>query len=512
VNFWSIILVVLVLVLVWIVIAGQLQKQHAIRRNYPLIGNLRYWLEAFGPELRQYIVTSNDEERPFSRNQRRWVYASAKRQNNKFGFGSDADMEHATGYLIVKQAAFPHRPNTPQPRDPVLPCGKVLGGASGRAKAFRPASVVNVSGMSFGSLGGNAVEAMNRGCAAAGSLHNTGEGGLSVYHQCGGELIFQIGTGYFGCRDDSGRFDLGRLAAVVEANPVRAIEIKLSQGAKPGLGGMVPASKVSAEVAETRGVEVGKDIVSPPSHAEFSDVDSMLEFIERIADRTGLPVGIKAAVGEMRFWENLCERIVATGHQPDFVTIDGGEGGTGAAPLVFADHVALPFFHAQARVSATFARHGLTDRIVFIGSGKLGFPQTALMGFALGVDMVNVGREAMMAVGCIQTLKCQTDKCPTGVATQSKWRQHGLDVPSKAERLSSYVITLRRELLTLAHVCGEVHPSLVTTDHFEILEGNMAVSAIEVYAYEPAWGLPGDELRAEIVGMMDGLGDRVAAA
>jgi len=509
---WSIIIGIIVLAVLWIVIAGQIQKQHAVPRNYPLVGNLRYWLESFGPELRQYIVTANDEGRPFSRNQRRWVYSSAKRQNNKFGFGSDADFEQSTGHLIVKPAAFPRRPKTPHFDDPALPSGKVLGEAAGRAKAFRPASVVNVSGMSFGSLGGHAVEAMNIGCAGAGCLHNTGEGGLAVYHQHGGELIFQIGTGYFGCRDGDGRFDMSRLAALVDANPVRAVEIKLSQGAKPGLGGMVPGAKVTPEVAKARDVPVGKDIISPPWHSEFSDVDSMLEFIERVADRTGLPVGIKAAIGEMRFWDELCQRISQTGRQPDFVTIDGGEGGTGAAPLVFVDHVALPFFHAQSRVHALFAKHGIADRVVFVGSGKLGFPETALLGFALGLDMVNVGREAMMAVGCIQAQKCHTGKCPTGVATHSKWRQHGLDVPSKAVRLTSYVVALRRELLALSHACGEVHPSLVTTDHFEILEGNMSVSAIQAYGYQPEWGLPGDRIKKEIVEMMDRLGDRVVVA
>ncbi|MDH3227527.1 MAG: FMN-binding glutamate synthase family protein [Thermoleophilia bacterium] len=500
-----------VLAILWIVVAGQLQREHAIRRNYPLLGNMRYWLEAFGPELRQYIVTANDEGRPFDRNQRRWVYSSAKRQNNQFGFGSDAHTERSPGYLIIKPAAFPHRPENPRFKDPELPCGKVLGQASGRSKAFRPASVVNVSGMSFGSLGGRAIEAMNEGCAAAGCLQNTGEGGLSVHHMRGGELIFQVGTGYFGCRDDAGRFDLARLTALVEAHPVRAIEIKLSQGAKPGLGGLVPAAKVTAQVAEARGVPIGQDIVSPSAHSAFSEVDTMLEFIERLADRTGLPVGIKAAVGETRFWDELCLRIAQTGRQPDFVTIDGGEGGTGAAPLVYADHVALPFFHAQSRVHAIFARHGVSDRIVFVGSGKLGFPESALLGFALGLDMVNVGREAMMAVGCIQAQRCHTGRCPTGVATHSPWRQRGLDVPSKALRLSSYIAALRRELLSVTHTCGNVHPSLVTTDHFEILQGNMAISAIEVYGYEPAWGLPGEQIQKEITELMKPLRERQAA-
>lgn len=509
---WLIVIGVVVLALLWILITGQIQTQHAVRRNYPLVGNLRYWLEFFGPELRQYIVTANDEERPFNRNQRRWVYTSAKRQNNQFGFGTDADIERTTGHLIIRPAAFPHRPTVPHYRDPLLPCGKVLGESTGRKHAFRPASAVNISGMSFGSLGARAVESMNRGSALADCLQNTGEGGLSIYHQNGGDLIFQIGTGYFGCRDAGGHFDMSQLVALVDENPVRAIEIKLSQGAKPGLGGMVPGSKVTEEVAAARGVPVGKDLQSPSAHSAFGDVDGMLDFIESIADRTGLPVGIKSAVGETRFWEELCDRIEATGRQPDFVTIDGGEGGTGAAPLVYADHVALPFFHAQARVHSIFAKRGLADRIVFIGAGKLGFPETALLGFALGIDMVNVGREAMMAVGCIQAQKCHTGRCPVGVATHSKWRQHGLDIPSKSERLSAYITELRRELLGLSHACGECHPSLVTTDHFEVLEGTLSLPACEVYKYEPLWGKPGPKIQGEIAQLMGTLGERQVAA
>jgi glutamate synthase domain-containing protein 2 len=506
------IIVGVIIVLLVVAVADQLQTRHAVRRNFPLIGNLRYMLESVGPELRQYIVTGNDEDRPFSRNQRRWVYASAKGENNKFGFGTDVDIEQTTGHLIIKHAAFPHRRPVTHEQDPAVPCGKVLGAASGRAKAFRPASVVNVSAMSFGSLGGRAVEAMNGGAAACGCLHNTGEGGLSPYHRHGGELIFQIGTGYFGCRDADGSFSLPMLKEAVESAPVRAIEIKLSQGAKPGLGGMLPAAKVNAEIAAARGVPVGREVMSPSTHREFSDVDSMLDFIEMVADATGLPVGIKSAVGETAFWEQLADQVAASGRQPDFITLDGGEGGTGAAPLVQTDHVALPYFHAQARVQPVFVERDIADRIVFIGSGKLGFPQTALLAFALGADMVNVGREAMMAVGCIQAQKCHNGKCPTGVATHSRWRQHGLDVGDKTRRLASYVRVLRSELLNLARTCGECHPSLVTTDHFEVLEGSVSLSAVDVYGYAPEWGLPGPTVRREIATMMDELEASWAAA
>jgi glutamate synthase domain-containing protein 2 len=272
-----------------------LQRRHAILRNFPVVGHLRYLLETFGPELRQYIVTSNDEERPFSRDQRRWVYASAKSQPSTFGFGSDNDMESVDGMLVIKHASFPLPP--PDDGEPggypeyALPAAKVLGAARGRRHAFRPESVVNVSGMSFGALSGPAVQALNEGAKLAGCLQGTGEGGIAPHHRHGGELVFQIGTGYFGCRDARGRFSLEQLQETIAGAPVRAIEIKLSQGAKPGLGGMLPAAKVTPEIAAMRGVEAGRDCVSPPGHAAFRSTDELLDFVERIAEATGCRSG-----------------------------------------------------------------------------------------------------------------------------------------------------------------------------------------------------------------------------
>ncbi len=396
-----------------------LQKRHALLRNFPLIAHGRYLLETVGPELRQYIVTGDNEERPFSRDQRRWVYASSKLENNYFGFGTDNDLE-APGYPILKHRIFAEiapAVSVEAERESQIPSAKVLGGPRGRARAFRPPSVVNISGMSFGALSGNAVTALNKGAALAGCLQNTGEGGLAPYHRQGGDLIFQIGTAYFGCRDAHGRFDLDRLRDLVAGAPVRAIEIKLSQGAKPGLGGMLPGAKVTPEIAATRGVEPGKDCISPSRHAAFTDVDSMLDFVEQVADATGLPVGVKSAVGHTEFWGELVALMARGDRGVDFVTVDGGEGGTGAAPMVFTDSVSLPFRLAFTRVYALFAEADLTERLTFIGSGKLGLPDNALVAMALGCDLVNVGREAMLAVGCIQAQKCHTDRCPTGVAT-----------------------------------------------------------------------------------------------
>jgi len=498
------ILVFLGVVLLVTVTYDLTQKRRAILRNFPIIGHFRYWLESVGPELRQYIVTSNTEERPFNRDQRAWVYASSKRENNYHGFGTSEDLEASPNYLIIKHSPFPFDAPVPGDRkyDPSysLPSAKVMGAARGRKHAFRPASVVNVSGMSFGALSANAITALNRGAKMAGCLHNTGEGAISPYHQSGGDLIWQIGTGYFGCRDDRGRFDLRRLVDTAAANPVKALEIKLSQGAKPGLGGLLPGAKVTREIAAIRGIPVGVDCHSPAAHSEFHNVDAMLDFVERLADATGLPVGIKSAVGDADFWAELALQMVSSGRGVDFVTIDGGEGGTGAGPLVFTDHVALPFKLAFTRVYREFAAQGLTDNVTFIGSGKLGFPESALLAMSLGCDMVNVGREAMLSIGCVQAQRCHTDHCPTGVATQNRWLVRGLDPSNKAVRLANYVVALRKDLLALSHAIGVPHPGLVTPNEMEILDErfNTATAAV-VFDYEPGWGLPSvadqDEIR-----------------
>ena len=482
------------------------QRQHAILRNFPVVGHLRYQLERFGPELRQYIVTSNDEERPFSRDQRRWVYASSKLENNYFGFGTDNDVENVTGYPVIKHRTFTGTgPATPTHagEEVLLPSAKVLGGPRGRTYAFRPRSVVNVSGMSFGALSRNAVEALNRGVDLAGCLQNTGEGAIAPYHRNGGDLVFQIGTAYFGCRDTEGRFDLDRLRATVASAPVRAIEIKLSQGAKPGLGGMLPGAKVSEEIAEIRGILPGVDCASPSRHTAFHDVDSMLDFVELVATETGLPVGIKSAVGNLDFWDHLVADMASGQRGVDFVNVDGGEGGTGAAPMIFADSVAYPFRLGFAEVYRRFAEAGITDQVTFVGGGKLGIPENAVVAFALGVDMVAVGREAMMAIGCIQAQKCHTDHCPVGVATQNPRYVRGLDPTLKSERLANYVRTLRRDLLKVSEAVGVVHPGLITADDVDLVDGvRSATSVREVYGYRPDWGQVGPELAAEITRLM----------
>jgi len=486
------------------------QRTHAVIRNFPIVGHFRYWLEAVGPELRQYIVTNNDEERPFSRDQRRWVYASSKQANNYFGFGTDNDLEHTPNYLIVKHAAFPLREPVhgeadydPQYR---IPCAKVLGGPRGRAKAFRPGSVFNVSAMSYGSLSGNAVAALNAGVKLAGALQNTGEGGVAPYHRRGGDLIWQLGTAYFGCRDAQGRFSMERLQETIASAPVRALEIKLSQGAKPSKGGILPAAKITPEIAAIRGIPLGKDCVSPSAHTAFHDVDSLLDFVERLAGATGLPVGIKSAVGEMPFWHELARQIETSGRSVDFITIDGGEGGTGAAPLAYADHVSLPFKMGMSRIYRVFAERGLSERIVFIGSGRLGFPQEALVAFSLGCDLVNVAREAMMAIGCIQAQRCHTGHCPTGVATQNRWLMRGLDPTLKSARLANYLTMLRKEVLSLCRSCGVPHPALISGEHLEFLDGAFGSQPVkDLFGYQADWGFPAPADQAAIRAIMAAL-------
>jgi glutamate synthase (ferredoxin) len=478
-------------VLLLVVIYDLAQKKHAILRNFPVIGHFRYWLEAVGPELRQYIVTSNDEERPFSRDQRRWVYASAKQQNNYSGFGTDNEVELASNYLIIKHDTLAPSIPPEYPEGYRLPCAKVMGAARGRRKAFRPASVVNISGMSFGSLSSAAVEALNRGSAIAGCLHNTGEGGIAPHHLHGGELVWQLGTGYFGARTPDGGFDRDECVRKVEAHPVRAIEIKLSQGAKPGLGGVLPGAKVTAEIARIRGVPQGQTVLSPAGHRAFGDVDELLDFVEDLADATGVPIGIKSAVGQMGFWTELAERMATEDRGVDYIAIDGGEGGTGAAPFSFSDHVALPFKVGFSRVYRVFAERDVHHGVVWIGAGKLGFPETALLAFCLGVDAIAVGREAMMAIGCIQAQRCHTGHCPAGVATQNRWLVRGLDPTDKAVRLANYVIMLRKELTRLSHACGVDHPGLLTADHIEVLDGNFGSRPLhEVFGYRSGWELP----------------------
>lgn len=485
IPWWGWVLIVLAI----IAIRDITQKRRTIRHNFPVVGHLRYMLEKIGPELRQYIVANNREELPFNRSQRSWVYASSKKQNNYQGFGTDQD-QYAPGHIFIKPNMIPYgvpegHINKKEPD--FVPSAKVMGEFNGRKRPFRPKSIVNISAMSYGSLSAKAVESLNKGAKLAGCYHNTGEGSLSKHHKHGADIMFHFGTAYFGVRNEEGGFSMDKMVSLVEKNPqIRAIEIKLSQGAKPGKGGVLPASKITPEIAEIRGIPLNKDVISPAHHSAFTNIPELMSFIEDLANETGLPVGIKSAVGKMEMWEELTDIMIKTGKGPDFITIDGGEGGTGAAPPSFANNVSLPFVFGFAKVYQVFSRKELTNRLVFIGSGKLGFPYSSLMAFAMGADLIHVAREAMMSIGCIQAQVCHTNTCPAGVATQSKWLQAGIDPTLKSNRFYNYVKTLRKEILEITHASGYEHPCQMTMNDIDISMGdnNYTNALREVYDYD----------------------------
>lgn len=466
-----------------------LQRRHTISHNFPIVGHIRYLFESIGPEMRQYFVANNREELPFNRIERGWIYASAKKENNYEGFGTDRDI-YAHQHIFINNAMMPYQvgENHIHTKDKsFLPCAKVMGTFNNRRRPFRPASVINVSAMSFGSLSAKAIESLNKGVHIAGAYHNTGEGGLSPHHSHGGDVVFHFGTGYFGVRAEDGGFSMEKLIALVKDNPfIRAIEVKLSQGAKPGKGGVLPGAKITPEIANIRGVEIGKDVLSPPNHKAFSNVPEMVDFMEQIAEATGLPVGIKAAIGKLEQWEELADIMAQTGKGPDFITVDGGEGGTGAAPPSFADHVSLPWVYGFSDVYRLFQKKGVSERIVFIGSGKLGFPAKAAMAFAMGADCINVAREAMMSIGCIQAQVCHTNRCPTGIATQSKWLQNGINVPLKSERLAQYFKTFKKEFVEITHAAGYEHPCQFKMSDIErnVDDHNLTKELNKNYCYE----------------------------
>ena len=484
IPWWAWILIVLAL----IALRDIFQKKHVISHNFPVVGHLRYMLEKIGPELRQYIVANNREELPFNRSQRSWIYASSKKENNYQGFGTDQD-QSAPGFVFINPTMIPFKLKDGHPNlkdKNLVPCAKVMGEFNKRTRPYRPKSIVNISAMSFGSLSAKAIESLNKGAAIAGCYHNTGEGSLSKHHQHGSDIVFHFGTGYFGVRDHDGNFSMEKMVELTNKHQqIRAIEIKLSQGAKPGKGGVLPAAKITKEIAEIRHVKMGEDVLSPANHSAFSNIPELLDFVEDIAKNTGLPVGFKSAVGKLDMWEELTDLMLERNVGPDFITIDGGEGGTGAAPPAFANHVALPFVYAFASIYKIFERKGLTDRVVFIASGRLGFPSSSLMAFAMGADLINIAREAMMSIGCIQAQVCHTNTCPAGIATQKKWLQNGIDPTLKSERFASYVRTLRKEILEITHAAGYEHPCQMTMTDVDMGMGdnNYTTTLDKIYAY-----------------------------
>ena len=463
------------------------QRHHTIWRNFPVVGHFRNIFISIGDGIRQYWVASDKEEMPFNRHDRNWVYATANNQNNNFGFGTTEQL-YQTGYPIIKHAIFPlsDNDNKGKPIHSNIQCAKIIGESHKRKIPYQPPSIINISAMSFGSLGKNAVTALNLGAKGADCYHNTGEGGISPYHMQGADIVWQLGTAYFGARDKDGNFSKEMFKNTVQSNPnIKMIEIKLSQGAKPGKGGILPKEKITNEIAKIRGIPQGKDCISPTRHSAFSNIDEMIDFIESLAEISGLPIGIKSAVGESLFWEKLAKIMADNKIGPDFITIDGGEGGTGAAPLAFSDHVSLPFKVGFKRIYTNFQEVNLNNNITWIGSAQLGFPDRAIVAFAMGCDLINIARESMLSIGCIQARQCHTGHCPTGITTHNKRLQRGLDIESKSKRCTNFIKGLRKEILQISHACGYEHPCQFTGNDIEFSSGiNEFTTLRNILGYE----------------------------
>jgi len=433
------------------------QTRHAILRNYPITAHLRFLLEDIRPEMRQYFFEADTDGAPFARDKRAIAYQRAKRDLDKRPFGTQYDVYQERYEWLLHSLAPVEVPKADL---------RVLIGPE-CAQPYS-ASVLNISAMSYGALSANAIRALNRGAQAGGFAHDTGEGGISPYHrEAGGDLIWEIGSGYFGCRTRDGQFDPAGFAAAAQAPQVKMVELKLSQGAKPGHGGVLPAAKVTAEIAAIRGIPMGQDCISPPRHSAFSTPIGLLEMIARMRELSGgKPAGFKLCIGHPWEFLAICKAMVATGITPDFIVVDGKEGGTGAAPLEFMDHVGMPLRDGLTFVHGALIGTGLRDRVRLGASGKIVSAFDMARAMALGADWCNAARGFMFAVGCIQAQNCHTDRCPTGVATQDPRRGRAIVVPDKAERVANFHSATLRALGELVGAAGLDHPGQLRPVHF----------------------------------------------
>jgi glutamate synthase domain-containing protein 2 len=468
--------------LVYLYVQDVTQERHAVLRNFPLVGHLRYIFERLGEYFRQYFFLADREEMPFDRATRSWVYRMAKDEGGIIGFGSTYRI-HEPGALIFVNAPFPVLEEDQRP-----PSARVFGEGYCRSP-FAGRSLVNISAMSFGAISRPAVGALSRGAASVGCWLDTGEGGLSPYHLEGGcDIIFQLGTAKYGVRDEDGHLSDERLRALAAHETVRAFEIKLSQGAKPGKGGVLPGNKVTSEIAVIRGIAEGRDSLSPNRHPDIASIDELLDMIEHVRSVTGKPVGVKTAIGGTRFMNELTAAVSRRGLHaaPDFLTIDGGEGGSGAAPQALADHMALSIDEALPLVADALIAGGLKDRIRVIASGQLVTPARVAWALAAGADYVNTARGFMFALGCIQSLRCHTNTCPTGVATHDPRLQRGLVVEDKAARVASYCRNMNREIEMIAHSCGLRDARGLAREHVRIVQASGHSVALDVLFPYPA--------------------------
>jgi glutamate synthase domain-containing protein 2 len=470
------------------------QKKHAVLRNYPVIGRLRYFFEKQGEYFRQYFFAGDRDEMPFNRATRAWVYRVAKKEDGSglIGFGSTYDIK-APGAILFVNAPFPVQ-EWEHKATPPLTIGE-----GWCEHPFSARSIVNISGMSFGAISKPAVQALARGAAQAGCWIDTGEGGLAPYHLEGNpDVIMQIGTAKYGIRDPDGAFSPARAKELGKV--VKAFEIKLSQGAKPGKGGVLPGGKVTAEIAAIRGIPQGQDSISPNRHRDAANVGELLDQVHSIRSLTGRPVGIKTAIGGWRFLNDMAEDVLRRGleYAPDFLVIDGGEGGSGAAPQALFDHMSLSIEEGLPRAADMLYESGLKDRIRLVASGKLVTSARAAWALCVGADFVNTARGFMFSLGCIQALRCHTNTCPTGITTHNPRLQRGLVVEEKYLRVANYALGMNHDIEMIAHSCGVEHPRLLRREHCRIVQNNGHSSSLKtLYPYPDGKAPPVPETFAE---------------
>jgi glutamate synthase domain-containing protein 2 len=457
-----------ILFLIGVYIADITQTRHAIRRNYPVIGHFRYYFEHIGTFFRQYFFAMDREEMPFNRAQRAWVYRAAKNVDTTVAFGSTRDLKPA-GTLLFVNTAFPMLGKDAVDSPPVMI------GENSAAQPYTATSFFNISGMSYGAISKPAVQALSYGASKAGAWMNTGEGGLTQFHLEGGaDLVFQIGTAKYGARDKSGNLSDEKLRQIASHENVRMFEIKLSQGAKPGKGGILPGAKVTKEISDIRGIPAGSDSISPNRHPEIENNDDLIDMINHIRDVTGKPVGFKVVIGDDIWLRDFLAAVNKRGKEsaPDFITIDSADGGTGAAPQSLIDYVGMPIQESLPKSIDTIIEAGLRDRIRVIASGKLINPAEVAWALCVGADFITSARGFMFALGCIQALQCHKNTCPTGITTHDKKLQKGLVAEQKSSRIADYINTLCYEVGVIAHSCGARSPRELTRYHARIVQGN----------------------------------------
>lgn len=480
VALFIIVIGVVLVVLTVLYFKDRTQTKSTLKRNYPLLARFRYLFEHLGEFFRQYFFAGDREELPFNRAERSWVYRAAKNVDSTVAFGSSRDVR-VPGTVYFVNCPFPTLDV-----DAVKPAVVKIGPYC--RHPYKTNSLFNISGMSYGALSIPAIRALSNGARMAGIWMNTGEGGLSPYHLEGGaDIVFQIGTAKFGVRNQEGGFDESKLKAVAAHEQVKMFEIKLSQGAKPGKGGILPGAKVNAEIAQIRGIKVGEDAISPNRHPEINNVDDLLDMIVYVREVTGKPVGFKMVVGAYGWIETMCEEINKRGMQsaPDFITVDSADGGTGAAPMSLIDNMGIPIKESLPLVVDILRKHDLKDRIKVCASGKLITPAEATWAFCAGADFVNSARGFMFALGCIQALQCNKNTCPTGVTTHNKKLQQGLNPEDKAVRVMQYAQNMHKEIGVVAHSCGVASPRMLKRKHARIvLATGQSMSMTELYPEE----------------------------